>query len=42
MVGVAGRSKGCHTCKKRKVKCGMYIRLYTFLANERIIDIRRI
>lgn len=22
MVAVAGRSKGCHTCKKRRIKCG--------------------
>ncbi|KAH6898064.1 hypothetical protein B0T10DRAFT_471753 [Thelonectria olida] len=22
MVGVAGRSKACHTCKERKIKCG--------------------
>ncbi|QKX57516.1 uncharacterized protein TRUGW13939_04630 [Talaromyces rugulosus] len=23
MVGVAGKSKGCHTCRKRKIKCDL-------------------
>lgn len=23
MVGVAGRSKGCRTCRRRRVKCGV-------------------
>ncbi|KAL8676650.1 MAG: hypothetical protein Q9186_006849 [Xanthomendoza sp. 1 TL-2023] len=32
MVGVAGRSKGCKTCRKRKK--GGYARQWTFIANE--------
>lgn len=34
MVGVAGRSKGCNTCRKRRVKCGSSINYKSRLPNS--------
>lgn len=30
MVGIAGRSKACNSCRRRRIKCGIYLPLSLF------------
>lgn len=38
MVGIGGRSKGCETCSKRRIKCGKQTSLVTPRGGELILS----